>query len=96
MFQQVLRFEKMKIDPTKSSLDYEPSETLILELVDKAAARRGLLIKTQMSMAAHALLGLNVTQRALIAQYEYLEQEIVTLTSMAQDDCYYTMLLCTP
>jgi hypothetical protein len=39
---------------------------------------------------------LNVKQRALkarLAQYKHLEQEIVTLTSMAQDDCYYTMLV---
>jgi hypothetical protein len=41
-------------------------------------------------------LGLNVKQRALkalLAQYKHLEQEIVTLTSMAQDDCYHTMLV---
>jgi hypothetical protein len=96
LFQQALRFEKMKIDPAKSSLDYEPRETLVLELVDEAAARRWLLVKAQMSMAARALLGLNVTQKALkalLAQYKHLEQEIVTLTSMAQDDCYYTMLV---
>jgi hypothetical protein len=96
LFQQALRFEKMKIDPAKSSLDYEPRETLVLELVDEAAARRWLLVKAQMSMAARALLGLNVKQRALkalLAQYKHLEQEIVTLTSMAQDDCYYTMLV---
>ncbi|MCI0420572.1 MAG: hypothetical protein L0312_15330 [Acidobacteria bacterium] len=31
--------------------------------------------------------------KALLAQYKHLEQEIVTLTSMAQDDCYYTMLV---
>lgn len=29
---------------------------------------------------------------ALLAQYKHLKQEVVTLTSMAQDDCYYTML----
>lgn len=42
------------------------------------------------------LLGLNVTQwvlKALLAQYKHLEQEIITLKSMAQDDCYYTMLV---
>src|SRR5689334_1685139 len=33
LFQQVARFEKMKIDPAKSSLDYKQRETLILELV---------------------------------------------------------------
>jgi hypothetical protein len=46
--------------------------------------------------AGCALLGLNLKQRALkalLAQYKHLEQEIVTLTSMAQDDCYYTMLV---
>jgi hypothetical protein len=95
IIQQALRFEKMKIDLAKS-LDSESRETLVLELVDEAAARRWLLIKAQMNMAVRALLGLNVKQRtlkALLAQYKHLEQEIVTLTSMAQDDCYYTMLV---
>jgi hypothetical protein len=95
LFKQALRFEKTKIDPAKS-LDSEPRETLVLELVDEAAATRWLLVKAQMSMAAPALLGLNMKQRALkalLAQYKHLEQEIVTLTSMAQDDCYYTMLV---
>jgi hypothetical protein len=31
--------------------------------------------------------------KALLAQYKHLEQEILTLTSMAQDDCSYTMLI---
>ena len=36
LFQRAVRFEMIKIDPTKSALEYEPRETLILALVDEA------------------------------------------------------------
>jgi hypothetical protein len=62
-----------------------------------AISSRGLLDSPHAELAAGcALLGLNVKQRALkalLAQYKHFEQEIIPLTSMAQDDCYYTMLV---
>jgi hypothetical protein len=96
LFQQALRFEKMKIDPAKRGLEYQPQETLVLALVDEATAKRWMLVRAQMVLAVRAISGQKIDGRALgqwLAQYKHLEQEMLALTGMAQDDCYYAMLV---
>jgi hypothetical protein len=96
LFQRALRFEKMKIDPGKSALDYQPRETLVWELVDDAAAMRWELFRWQAALLARSLLGLSGGQQvsiSLLAKYKHLEQEMVALAGMADDDCYHAMLI---
>jgi hypothetical protein len=99
LFQRVALFEEMKIDPAKSSLEYETQETLILRLVDESAQVRWLLAKAQMGLAIRVFAGPRTRQQALakvlqlVAEYKQLEQDVVALVGMASDDCYYTMLV---
>jgi len=96
LFQRALRFEKMKIDPSKSALEYQPREILALRMVNEAATVRLKLFRWQATLLSRAILGLTVDQQVLIrllAQYKHLEQEIVTLASMADDDCFHQMLI---
>jgi hypothetical protein len=96
LFQQATRFEKMKIDPNKSGLDYEPRERLALHLVDESAGMRWLLFKWQAGLLLYGMFGLKVDQQVLIellARYKHLEQEMLALAGMAEDDCYYAMLV---
>jgi hypothetical protein len=96
LFQQALRFEKMKINPAKWALAYEPKEVLVLTLVDEAAEKRWLLVRAQIVLAVRTLSGQKIDLQALkllLAQYKHLEQEMLAFTSMAQDDCYYAMLV---
>jgi hypothetical protein len=99
LFQQVARFEKMKIDPAKSSLDYKQRETLILELVDETAGFRWLLVRVEIILIFRTILMWKHNQRALetmrrlVVEYKQLEQDIVALAGMADDDCYSNMLM---
>jgi hypothetical protein len=99
LFQQVARFEELKIDPAKSSFEYETRETLVLRLVDEAAAVRWLLVKGQISLTIRAFTGIKLRRQAaekllkLTTEYKQLEQDAVALVSMATDDCYYTMVV---
>jgi hypothetical protein len=96
LFQQVVRFEAIKIDPGKSSFEYEPRETLLLNLVDEFAQARWELVKAKADLLRRAALGLRIDQDALmtlLAAYKHLEQEMLTLAGMADDDCYRQMLI---
>lgn len=96
LFQQAVRFEKTKIDPTQSALDYEPRQVLALELVNESADTRMELVKAQVDLLMHAMLGFRIHHQklqALLAQYKHLEQEIIMLAGMAEDDCYQQMLV---
>jgi hypothetical protein len=99
LLQQVARFEELKINPSKSSLDYSPRETLTLRLADEAAALRWLLIKGQIGIAVRAVPGITIREEAvekllqLTRQYKQLEQDAVALVGMATDECYYAMLI---
>ncbi len=96
LFQQATRFERMKIDPTKSALDYEAREQLALELVDESADMRRELYKWQIRLLMRAMLAQRIDQRVLITllgQYKQLETEMVTFAGMAEDDCYRQMLI---
>jgi hypothetical protein len=99
LFQQVARFEQLKIDPAKSSLDYATRETLALRLADEAAAVRWHLVRTELGVTVHVFPSRLVRQRAisrlrqLMTEYKQLEQDVIALVSMATDDCYYAMLV---
>jgi hypothetical protein len=99
LFQQVARFEVLKINPSKSSIDYSPRETLALSLADEAAAVRWLLIKGQIGIAVRAVSGIGIREEAverllqLTREYKQLEQDFVALVGMATDDCCYAMLI---
>lgn len=96
LFQGAVRFEHTKIDPAKSSLDYEARETLIFELVPETAEMRMKLYKAQVNFLSRTLLGLRADQRVLIRllrQYKQLEQDIIALASMSEDTCYRDMLI---
>lgn len=99
LLQQVARFEELKINPSKSSLDYSPRETLALRLAHEAAALRWLLIKGQIGIAVRAVSGTRIREEAvekllqLTREYKQLEQDAVALVGMATDECYYEMLI---
>jgi hypothetical protein len=96
LFQRAVRFEKMKIDPAKSALEYEQREILILELVYQADEMRWTLFRAQAALLVRTMLRLSVDQElfiTLLAQYKKLEEDIVALAGMAEDDCYRQMLV---
>jgi hypothetical protein len=96
LFQQIARFEKLKIDPYKSSLEYDTRETLTLRLVDEASSVRWFLFKAQTSLALRSWIGVRVSQRTvqkILGEYKQLEQDFVALVAMASDDTHYTMLV---
>jgi hypothetical protein len=96
LFQRAVRFERMKIDPAKSALEYEPREILILELVGQADEMRWTLFRAQAALLFRTILRLSIDQEIFItvlAQYKKLEEDIVALAGMADDDCYHGMLL---
>jgi hypothetical protein len=96
LFQRAVRFEKMKIDPVKSALEYEQREILILELVNQADEMRWTLFRAQAVLLLRTMLRLGIEQELfiiLLAQYKKLEEDIVALAGMAEDDCYRQMLI---
>jgi hypothetical protein len=96
LFQRAVRFEKMKIDPKKSALDYEPREILILELVEQADKMRRMLFRAQANLLLRMIFRLGIDQEMFISvlgYYKKLEEDIVALAGMAEDDCYREMLV---
>jgi hypothetical protein len=96
LFQRAVRFEKMKIDPKKSALDYEPREILILELVEQADKMRRMLFRAQANLLLRVIFRLGIDQEMFISvlgYYKKLEEDIVALAGMAEDDCYREMLV---
>ena len=96
LFQRAVRFEKIKIDPTKSALEYEPRETLILELVDEANKVRWMLFRAQATLLMRTFCRLSIDQEmfiSVLAYYKKLEDDIIELAGMAEDDCYRRMLI---
>ena len=96
LFQGGVRFEHTKIDPAKSSLDYEKRETLIVELVPETAEMRMELYKAQVSFLSRTIVGRRVDQKVLIrllGQYKQLEQDIIALAGMSGDTSYRDMLI---
>lgn len=96
LFQQVLRFEKKKIDPHKSSLQYETWETLTLRMVDESSAVRWMVVKTRARLALRSWAGIRLSRQAMdkmLVEYKQLEQDFVALVRMASDEVYYNMLV---
>jgi hypothetical protein len=96
LFQRAVRFEKMKIDPKKSALDYEPREILILELVEQADKMRRMLFRAQATLLFRMSLRLSIDQGmfiSILGHYKKLEEDIVALAGMAEDECYREMLV---
>jgi hypothetical protein len=79
LIQQLARFEKLKIDPLKSSLDYESRETLILQLTEEATAVRWLLLKSRLLLLTRVFSGTRVSTHVadklkhLMREYKQLE-----------------------
>jgi hypothetical protein len=96
LFQQVVRFEEMKINPAKSSLDYDSKETLVLDLDDESGQLRWEVVRAQITLTNCILLGRTVSQESLMSllgNYKQLEQDFVVLIDMAEDACYRDMLI---
>lgn len=96
LFQQALRFEQMKIDPAKPSLDYEQRETLIMSLVDEAADLRRELVNRQYRLVLNTVLRSRLDYKALnslLGIYKRLEEDIINLVAMAEDSTYRDMLI---
>jgi hypothetical protein len=96
LFQQASLFEKRKIDPRKSGLEYDMRETLVASLVEDSAAVRWQLYKSQISLLVRAVLRLDANHQLLmnlLGVYKKLEEDIVALAGMAEDTCYRDMLL---
>lgn len=96
LFYRVIRFEKLKIDPRKSSLEYDTREILILRLADESGDIYFFLLKAQALIALRSWGGLRITQQAMnkmLVEYKHLEQDFVALVRMASDDAYYAMLV---
>jgi hypothetical protein len=84
LFQQALLFEKMKIDPRKPGLKYEPREVLILELLDMATELRWMQVRWQFALLLRFKLGLNINREtflALLAEYKELEEQMIALAT---------------
>ena len=95
LFLRALRFEKLKIDPRKPGLEYEPREIVVLELVDEAAELRWKQVRCQLVLLLRAKLGLNVDKEVfltMLAQYKKLEEEIIALAGMG-DNWFRGMLV---
>lgn len=96
LFLRAVLFEKSKIDQTKSSLDYEQRETLILELVDETLDLRWELMKEQVALLRCALLGGEIDHKGLVSllgAYKQLEQDFIALVGMGEESCYRDMLI---
>jgi hypothetical protein len=98
LFEQLTRFEKLKIDPRKSPLDYQDRERLTVKLVEEAAILRWMLIKEQTVLLlrprSYTAVQFAATQKLkdLAQEYKTFEQDIVALVSMAKNNCYHYML----
>lgn len=95
-FQQVIRFEALKIDPGKSSFDYEPREVLIMNLIDESARLRSEVLRARLDLTKRALLGRAIDQElleTLLGKYKSLEQDIIELAGMATDTTCRDMLI---
>jgi hypothetical protein len=96
LFQQATRFEKIKIDPAKSALDYNSREHLVLELVDDSTDMRRGLHKARLNLLMRALFGLPLDYqiiRGVLVQYKRLEEDMVAFAGMSDNDSYQFLLV---
>lgn len=82
LFQQALLFEKMKIDPGKPGLKYEPQEVMVLELLAEATQLRWMQVRWQLTFLVRFRLGMSVDREifvTLLARYKQLEEHMIAL-----------------
>lgn len=82
LFQQALLFERMKIDPSKPGLKYEPWEVMVLELLAEATQLRWMQVRWQLTFVLRFRLGLSVDPEifvTLLAHYKELEEHMIAL-----------------
>lgn len=95
-FQQVARFEDLKIDPGKSSFEYDTRELTIENILDESAHLRSELFSARMDLVKRLLLGGLIDQErldTLLGKYKALEHEMVELANMAKDTTVRDMLI---
>lgn len=95
-FEQVLKFEALKIAPAKSSFEYAPKEVLILDLRPELAAVRAEIFRERLKLGKDWLLGhaLDLDRiQVLLNTYKSLEHDMIELASMAADTTCRDMLI---
>lgn len=95
-FEQVLKFEAVKIGPAKSSFEYAPKEVLILDLRPELAAVRAEIFRERLKLGKDWLLGHVLDQdriQELLNTYKSLEHDMIELASMAADTTCRDMLI---
>jgi hypothetical protein len=96
LLQQVVRFEKLKIHPGRSSFDYDQREMLVLLLRNELTAARWKIAKALAGLRWREILGLKITQESLtnlMAQYKQFEHEMLKLADLGEDECSRQMLV---
>ena len=82
LFLQALRFEQLKIKPTKPGLSYEPREVAIVALIDEAVELRWKQVRWQLILQLRAVLGLSIDKEifiTLLVQYKNFEEGMIAL-----------------
>jgi len=95
-FQQVARFEDLKIDPGKSSFEYDTRELTIENILDESARLRSEIFSARIDLLKRALFGGLIDQErldTLLGKYKALEHEMVELANMAKDTTCRDMLI---
>lgn len=95
-FQQVIRFESKKIDPGKSSLDYDARDVLITDMAEELPHLRSELSRARLELVREAMFGKAIDHerlQALLGAYKALEHYMVDLASMAADTTLRDMLV---
>lgn len=95
-FQQVVRFEVLKIDPVKSSFEYDPREVLIVNLNDELGGLRSQIFRARLDLLRDWAIRRTIDQerlQTLLGKYKGLEHEMIELASMAKDKTCRDMLV---
>lgn len=96
LLHQVVRFERLKIHPGRSSFDYDQREMLILLLGNELTSARWKIAKAQLDLSRRSLLGLKIDRESLtdlLAQYKQFEHEMLKLADLGDDECSRQMLV---
>lgn len=82
LFLQALLFEKLRIRPEKSGVEYDDQEVLVLELIREATKLRWKQVRSQLLLLVQFFLGRNLRTEilaALLDQYKELEEQIAII-----------------
>ncbi len=89
LFLRVLRFEALRIAETKSGLEYDDRETVVVQLKDEFIELRWKQIRCQVIFLLRANLELHLNQDVLIKlleHYKRLEDEFVQFVGMINEE----------